>query len=97
MGWCLIPNPNTRFFGVSNVAFTIQNILDWMLPEENAAEEAADALMPMAESDVRTVAPDDEADTLSARTEKGRELTGILLAVFLILMLIEMGVCRYVG
>lgn len=75
----------------------IQNILDWMLPEEDAAEEAADALMPMTESDVRTVAPDDEADTLSARTEKGRELTGILLAVFLILMLIEMGVCRYVG
>ena len=75
----------------------IQNILDWLLPEENAAEESADALMPMAESDVRMVAPDDEADTLSARTEKGRELTGILLAVFLVLMLIEMGVSRYVG
>ena len=34
---------------------------------------------------------------MSARTEKGRELTGILLAVFLVLMLAEMGVSRYVG
>ena len=75
----------------------IQNILDWLLPEETAGEEDTEALMPMAESDVRVVAPDDEADTLNARTEKGRELTGILLAVFLVLMLIEMGVCRYVG
>ena len=59
--------------------------------------DAVEALMPAAESDVRVVAPDDEADSMSARTEKGRKLTGILLAVFLVLLLAEMGVSRYVG
>ena len=75
----------------------IQNTLDWLLPAEEAADEAADPLMPMAESDVRMVAPDDGADSVQHRSEQGRELTGILLAVFLILLLIEMGVSRYVG
>ena len=75
----------------------IQNTLDWLLPAEETADETAEALMPMAESDVRMVAPDDGADTMQHRSEQGRELTGILLAVFLILLLIEMGVARYVG
>ena len=36
---------------------------------------------------------------LTQRTaaEQGRDLTGILIAAFLILMLLEMGVARYVG
>ena len=75
----------------------IQNMLEFLLPDEATAEDTEDTLMPMAESDVRVVAPDDEADSMNARTEKGRELAGILLAVFLVLMLAEMGVCRYVG
>ena len=75
----------------------IQNILDWLLPAETAGEENTETLMPLAESDVRVVAPDDEADSVKGRSEQGRELTGILLAVFLILLLVETGVSRYVG
>lgn len=75
----------------------IQNTLDWLLPAETSGDEAAEALMPMAESDVRTVAPDDTADAVQTGSEQGRELTAVLLAVFLILLLIEMGVSRYVG
>jgi len=72
----------------------IQNILNWLLPEETAPEGETEALMPLQESDVRVVAPDDTAREMSARTEKGQELTGILLAVFLVLMLIEMALSR---
>ena len=75
----------------------IQNILDWLLPDEEAGEEHPEALMPLAESDVRTVAPSDGADSVKGRSEQGKELTGILLAVFLVLLLAEMGVSRYVG
>ncbi len=75
----------------------IQNMLDWLLPAGEEENAGVDMLMPMAGSDVRVVAPDDEAEALSGRTEKGRELTGILLAVFLVLLLAEMGVSRYVG
>ena len=75
----------------------IQNMLDWLLPGEEAGDGSTEALMPLAESDVRTVAPDDAAAEISGRSEQGRELTGILLAVFLVLLLIEMGVARYVG
>ncbi len=75
----------------------IQNILDWMLPAETEGEAETEAPMPMAESDVRIVAPDDMADAHRVQNEQGRELTGILLALFLLLMLAEMGVSRYVG
>ena len=75
----------------------IQNILDWLLPAEEAADGPAEKLMSSAESDVRTVAPDDAAEEVQGRSDTGRELTAILLAVFLVLMLIEMGVSRYVG
>ena len=75
----------------------IQNILDWLLPAEEAADGPAEKLMSSAESDVRTVAPDDAAEDVQGRSDTGRELTAILLAVFLVLMLIEMGVSRYVG
>ena len=75
----------------------IQNMLDWLLPAEETAEETAEPLMPLGESDVRTVAPDDAAAEISGRSEQGRELTGLLLAAFLVLLLIEMGVSRYVG
>ena len=59
--------------------------------------EATETLMPMAESDVRMVAPDDAEDTEQHGNEQGRELTALLLAAFLILLLIETGVSRYVG
>ncbi|MBO4471264.1 MAG: BatA and WFA domain-containing protein [Clostridia bacterium] len=75
----------------------IQNILDWLLPEETAGETDAGAPMALTESDVRTVAPNDEPEELQERNAQGRELTWILLAVFLLLMLAEMGVSRYVG
>ena len=75
----------------------IQNILDWLLPAGTDAETEEDALMPLAESDVRVVAPDDRPDEARSESEKGRELTGILLAIFLILLVAEMGVSRYVS
>ena len=75
----------------------IQNTLDWLLPAETTGGNDTEKLMPMAESDVRMVAPDDEADTAQTRSDQGRELTAILLAVFLVLLLAEMGVSRYVG
>jgi hypothetical protein len=65
---------------------------------DGTAREARFALhMDAAESDVRAVAPDDRADAEQTRSDQGRELTAILLAAFLILLLIEMGVSRYVG
>ena len=75
----------------------IQNILDWLLPSETDERTEAETPMPLAESNVRIVAPDDEPDAAYAQSEKGRELTGILLALFLVLLLAEMGVSRYVG
>ena len=75
----------------------IQNILDMLLPEETECAGDAAAPMPLAESDVRTVAPDYEPEGTKAESEKGRELTGILLALFLLLLVAEMGVSRYVG
>ena len=75
----------------------IQNILDWILPAETEEAAETEAPMPMAESDVRIVAPDDQPETARAANEQGRELTAILLGLFLLLMLAEMGVSRYVG
>ena len=75
----------------------IQNILDWLLPAEEAADGTSGSLMPLGESDVRLVAPDDADASVQGRSDRGRELTAVMLAVFLLLMLIEMGVSRYVG
>ena len=75
----------------------IQNMLDWLLPAEEETDGTAEKPVPLGESDVRTVAPDDISAEISGRSEQGRELTGILLAVFLILLLAETGVSRYVG
>ena len=75
----------------------IQNVTDLLLPEEVPAEETVIGLMPAEESDTRMMAPDDEAEGGRAENEQGRELTGILLVLFLLLMIAEMGVSRYVG
>ena len=72
----------------------IQNILDWLLPAETESGPETWAPMPASESDVRMVAPDDAAGEPRAEKEQGRELTGILLTVFLMLMLVEMGLSR---
>jgi len=74
----------------------IQNILDWLLPEQAETAEAGIAPMPLAESDVRTVAPGYEPEGRRTESEKGRELTGSLLVLFLLLLIAEMGVSRYV-
>ena len=74
----------------------IQNILDLLLPEETAEAEAGLAPMPLRESDVRHVAPGYEPQGERTESEKGREWTGILLALFLVLLVAEMGVSRYV-
>ena len=75
----------------------IQNMLDWLLPAEEETDGNVEKPVPLGESDVRTVAPEDISAEISGRSEQGRELTGILLAVFLILLLAETGVSRYVG
>ena len=75
----------------------IQNILDRLLPADTAEEAGTETLMPLPESDVRIVAPDDRPDAAYAQSEKGQELTDILLVLFLILLLAEMGVSRYAG
>ena len=75
----------------------MQNILNWLLPAGTEAEAETEAPMPLAESDVRVVAPNDEPDQVRTQNEKGRELTSILLALFLVLLVAEMGVSRYVG
>ena len=75
----------------------IQNILELLLPGEKAATEEGPAPMPREESDTRITAPDYAGEETAARNEQGRELTWILLAVFLALAVAEMGVSRYVG
>lgn len=72
----------------------IQNILDWILPAETEDGPETEAPMPVTESDVRMVAPDDLSGAPRAESEQGRELTGILLIAFLALMLVEMGLSR---
>ena len=74
----------------------IQNILDWLLPEAAETAEAGLAPMPLQESDVRNVAPGYEPAGQKTESEKGRELTGSLLVLFLLLLVAEMGVSRYV-
>ena len=75
----------------------IQNILDMLIPEQTVEAEAGIAPMPLSESDVRTVAPGYEPEEKRTESEKGRELTGSLLVLFLLLLVAEMGVSRYVG
>ena len=50
--------------------------------------------MPQAESDVHTVLPDTEGGESAAASGRGRDLTGVLLAVFLALVTIEFILAR---
>ena len=72
----------------------IQNILDRLLPEEVSEAETVIAPMPLQESDVRYVAPGYEPEGQRTENEKGRELTGSLLVLFLLLLIAEMGLSR---
>ena len=75
----------------------VQNILNTLLKEEQAAEETAAKVMPLSESDTRDTAPSAEAEQNERTNEQGRELKDILLLLFLLLLAAEMGVSRYVG
>jgi len=75
----------------------VQNILNTLLKEEEAAAETAAKVMPLSESDTRDTAPSAEAEQHERTNEQGRELKDILLALFLVLLVAEMGVSRYVG
>ena len=75
----------------------VQNILNTLLKEEQAAEETAAKVMPLSESDTRDTAPSAEAEQNERTNEQGRELKDILLLLFLLLLVAEMGVSRYVG
>ena len=74
----------------------IQNILNTLLTEEQAAEEPAVNVMPLGESDTRDTAPDYETEKTETTGEQGRELRSVLLILFLLLLVAEMGVSRYV-
>ena len=74
----------------------IQNILAQILPEETEQGEAGEAPMPLEESDSRNVAASSAARESRPRSEEGRDLAGILLGLFLLLLVAEMGVSRYV-
>ncbi len=75
----------------------IQNILDMLVKEEETAEETGEHIMPLSESDTRDTAPDAEPEKQENTNEQGRELKDLLLALFLLLAVAEMGVSRYVG
>ena len=72
----------------------IQNILNLLLPETAEAAEVTEPLIPMDESDVRTVAPDTESAAGAAAGTKGRNLSDVLLAVFLVLLVVEFVLAR---
>jgi hypothetical protein len=65
--------------------------------EAPAEEETAAMVMPLSESDTRDTAPNVEPEQNERTNEQGRELKDLLLALFLLLLVAEMGVSRYVG
>lgn len=75
----------------------IQNLVSSLLPEIPEAEEAeTPRMMPAAESDVRNTAPSVSAAGPSGAEARGTDLTAWFLLGFLILLLAEMGVSRFV-
>ena len=76
----------------------IQNILNWLLPEEETAEAGERTpLLSAEESDVRAVAPSVTAERGAGNAARGTDLTLWCLIAFLILLLAEMGVSRFVA
>ena len=84
----------------------IQNLLSTLLPESESAAESEDdpdddrkalRLFPLSESNTLATAPTVEAEQKSSGTEQGRELKDLLLLLFLLLLVAEMGVSCYVS
>ena len=84
----------------------IQNLLSTLLPESESAAESEDdpdddrkalRLFPLSESNTLATAPTVEAEQKTSGTEQGRELKDLLLLLFLLLLVAEMGVSRYVS
>ena len=74
----------------------VEELLPDVFPEEAEEEDLRDDPMPLAESDVREVAPSVTSEIEEAQNRRGKELTEILLVIFLLLLLAEWGVNRYV-
>lgn len=72
----------------------VQNILDMLIPRLAAEVPETEPLMPMAESDVRAVAPDTEGPGSTDRPLNSRDLTVWFLAAFLVLLLAEFALAR---
>ncbi len=72
----------------------VQNILNLLLPGSAAEVPETEAPMDASESDVRTVAADRDGEAAAAGSARGRDLTGLLMGVFLLLMMIEFLLAR---
>ena len=72
----------------------IQNILNMLIPRTTADVPETEQPMDAAESDVRTVAQDADGETGAAGTARGRDLTALLMGVFLALLMIEFILAR---
>lgn len=84
----------------------IQNLLSTLLPESESTAASEDdpdddrkalRLFPLNESNTLATAPTVEAEQKTSGTEQGRELKDLLLLLFLLLLVAEMGVSRYVS
>ena len=72
----------------------IQNILNMLLPSAEETAEVTDLPVPREESDTGSTAPDTDAGESASAASRGRELTGTLLAAFLILLTLEFVLAR---
>ena len=72
----------------------IQNILNLLLPQTEATEDLPEEIIPREESDVRFVAPSVESAESASAAARGQDLTGILLAAFLVLLTVEFVLAR---
>ena len=78
----------------------IQNILEMLIPEQITENETeTEPPMPAAESDVRYVAPSVQAQASGPDGTNGtaRDQSGLAALLFLMLLMAEWGVSRYVG
>ncbi len=72
----------------------VQNILEHLIPRQEAGAPAAEPLMPAGESDVRAVAPDAEGPGSGTLPRGGQDLTNWFLAAFLALLAAEFLLAR---
>ena len=72
----------------------VQNILNMLIPRTAAEIPETEPPMDPAESDVRAVAQDADGGAAASGTARGRDLTGFLMGVFLVLLMIEFVLAR---